>query len=148
MRLICSVSFLSSSAITASIDLTTSAPMSRVWESACSARVRTARSTASFASSVFGLNSLVRRASKSPTSTAPVAGGSCKGFGSAIAVLHSVHGLGGGLVLRLGGCRQRLEESGILQQPADKLLGPGLAVHVGDQVRKLLPRFEQFVQRV
>ena len=63
-------------AMIASIDLTTSLPMSVVCESACSASVRTACSTAPFASSDLGLNSFCSRMvsslpSRVPASAAP-----------------------------------------------------------------------------
>src|SRR6185295_10941151 len=134
----------------ASIDLTTSVPISFVCESACSASVRTARSTASFASSVFGLNSFLRRESNSVTSTAPVsAWGSCWDLGSAMALLRSrAHATQLFLVLRILGRRQRLQERRVLQELGNQVLRPGLPVHVGNQVRELLPGFEQLVERV
>ena len=60
IRLTCSLSFRSSAAIIASIVPTASAEISVVCESACSASVRTADSTASLAASDRGLNSLLR----------------------------------------------------------------------------------------
>jgi hypothetical protein len=50
----------------------TSDEMSEDPISACSASVRTADSTSSFARSDFGLNSLARRLAKASNSTAPV----------------------------------------------------------------------------
>src|SRR5258705_11004158 len=134
----------------ASIDLTTSLPMSEVCASACSASVRTARSTASLASSVFGLNSLRRSESKSVTPTAAVVAcaDSCCGFVSAISLLHwSVHGLhrlGAGVARR----RERLQERGVLQELRDEVLGAALAVHVRDQVGELLAGLEQLAEGV
>src|SRR5688500_3257336 len=139
MRLICSVIFLSIWAMIASIDLTTSLLINFVCASACSASVRTARSTASLASSVFGLNSFFRRKSNSLASRVPVADcGSCWDFCSAITVLRSVRQrLRRRFILRLLRGRQRLQEGRILQQLAHQILGPALAVHVRDQIREL-----------
>src|SRR5262245_23155930 len=110
----------------ASIDLTTSGLINLVCANACSARVRTACWTASLASSVFGLNSLRRSASSSVASTAPVADSviSCD-LVSAMTVLRSVvQRLRRARVLSLLGRCQRLQERRVLQQLADKLLGP------------------------
>ena len=142
--MICSVSFLSICAMIASIDLTTSLPMSFVCDSACSASVRTARSTASLASSVFGLNSFLSSESNSVTATTSVPASAA---GSVI--LHQPwlfstrsQGLGGLTLTGFLGGRQRLQEGGILQQFADQIFCAALAIHVGDQVRQLLPRLE------
>src|SRR5262245_41853986 len=150
IRLICSVSFRSSCAMIASIDLMTSPPISVVCDSACSASVRTARSTASLASSVFGLNSFRNSESKSLASTAAMADAcSCCAFGSAMAVLRTGFRSGPGRlacrVLRRG---ERLQQRGILQEPGDQLLRPGLAVHIRDQVGELLAGLEQLAERV
>src|SRR5258705_2293427 len=116
----------------ASIDLTTSVPISFVCESACSARVLTARSTASFASSVFGLNSFLSRESNSVTSTAPLSAcGSCWDLGSAISVLRSwVHAMSRtALLLRDFRRGQGLQERRILQLLADQILCSRLPLH-------------------
>src|SRR5688572_10232429 len=134
----------------ASIDLTTSPLISFVCESACSASVRTARSTASLASSVLGLNSFFRSESKSPASTAPSACvASCWGFGSAMSVLRSGHyRQSGRLFLRILRGRQGLEQRRILQQLTDEVLGPALAIHIRNEIRELLAGLEQLVERV
>jgi hypothetical protein len=44
--------------------------------------------------------------------------------------------------------RKRLEQCRIVQDLGDQVFGARLAVHVSDQVRELLARFEQLVQRV
>ena len=69
----------------------------------------------------------------------PPPAASCWDFGSAMAVLrsavHAVHDDGssaGFLVVR-----ERLQQRRVLQQLAHQLLGAGLAVHVGDQIREL-----------
>src|SRR5262245_58913199 len=118
----------------AAMDLVTSELMSFVWDSACSARVRTALSTASFASSVFGLNSFFRSESKSVASAAPIADVvSCWDFGSAISVLRSMASasLRRGLFMRVLLRRKRLKKRRILQQLAHELFCPALAIHVG-----------------
>src|SRR5258708_3545900 len=131
----------------ASIDLTTSPLISLVCESACSASVRTARSTASFASSVFGLNSCFSRRSNSLDSSAP-AGACCSDFVSAITVLRSPQRLLRRFVLWFLCGGKGLQEGGILQQLAVEILRSALAVHVRNQVRELLPGLEQFVQGI
>src|SRR6185503_17523808 len=129
-------------------DLTTSLLINFVCESACSASVRTARSTASLASSVLGLNSFFRSESKSLASTAPMADvTSCWVFGSAMTVLRYGFSSGSGFarILRRG---KRLQEGWILQELGHQLLRPGLAIHIGNQVRQLFAGLDELAQRV
>jgi hypothetical protein len=42
---------------------------------------------------------------------------------------------------------QRLQQRRVLQDLGDQLLGAGLAVHVGHQVRQLVARLEQLLER-
>src|ERR1700730_3918110 len=100
--------------------------------SACEASGRTSDSTSSRARSDCGLNSLFRSAAKSPVS--PVDGcGAAWGSPccSAMGVLALLR-----VVVRRGlwGRRQGLEKRRVLQQPRNQLLGPGLSVHVCDEV--------------
>src|ERR1041384_1129609 len=112
-----------------------------VSESACSASVRPARCTASLASSDFGLNSFFSRAENSSSSAA--AGASRPAIWVSFAmVMASLLGV------RLRRLAERLQELRILQRLLDQVLGAGLAVHVGQQVRELSARLEQLVQRI
>src|SRR5688572_24962647 len=120
------------------IDSTTSDLMSAVSTSACSASVRTARSTATCALSDLGLNSRFSRLSKSVTGAA--SGNDvvcCWTLGSAMTTSPLVSNarwpLRGRHVFGLGRRRQRLQQRRVLQQLADQLLGSALAVHVGDE---------------
>src|ERR1700754_135122 len=138
IRLICSVSLRSSSAIIASIELTTSVLTSLVCDSACCASVSTAFSTADFASLLFGLNSFFSSDAKSPPwySTPVSAEPSAPWVGSAMVCvlragceatrcrLCSAFGL-----LRRG---QRVEQRRIGEHLGEQFLRAGLAVHVGD----------------
>jgi hypothetical protein len=44
--------------------------------------------------------------------------------------------------------RQTLQQSRILERLGDQLLGAGLSIHVGEQIRKLRTRLEQLVQGI
>src|ERR1700712_2826650 len=125
----------------------TSLPISLVCASACWARVSTAVSTADFASTLFGLNSLLRRAAKSsPRYWTPVSAEDSV-FASAMVCSPRAECLLSGVVGLLGG-GQAAEQGRIGEYLGHQLLGAGLAVPVGDQVRELLACLEQLVERV
>src|SRR5690349_23022766 len=123
-----------------SIVLTASSLTSVVSSSACCASVRTARCTASFASSDFGLNSRLRSAENSSSSAATGAGCCCAGRFS-LGVDMDFPFRYRLLDRRLGRLAERFQELRILQHLLDQALGPGLAVHVGDQVLELRTGF-------
>src|SRR5215469_16138805 len=133
----------------ASIDLVASGLINFVCARACAASVRTASSTADFASSVFGLNSFCRSCVNSVPSTSTA---------SACATCSCVSAMGiscrfcgrcrSSLLGRLCACCQRLQQCRVLQNFADELLRARLAIHVSDQVRELLARLEQSRKRV
>src|SRR5512145_836445 len=123
-----------------SIVRTASSLTTLVSASACSASVRTARCTASFASSDFGLNSFFSRAENSSTSAA--AGACSPAARVSFAMISPL------LSFRFRRLPQRLQELRVLQDLLDQALGAGLAVHVGEQVRELGARLEQLVQGV
>src|SRR6185503_17993364 len=108
-----------------SIVLVTSSLTTLVSASACCASVRTARCTASFASSDFGLNS---RFSSAENSSASAATGAC--WPAWVSVAMVVSPLLRLFVGRLGRLPERLEQLRVLQDLLDQALGAGLAVHV------------------
>src|SRR5713226_8854952 len=137
--LICSLSFLSRAAMMSEIVCTTSSEMTVEYCRACSASVWTAVVTASRARSDFGLNSFSRSFDRSVAWRVVPSGWTCaSAFGSTIALL---------LILRFRRRRQRLQDSGILEDLAHQFFGAGLAVHVRQQVRQLRACFEQLVER-
>src|ERR1700736_2067236 len=146
-RLICSVSFLSIAAMIASIVRNASEPMSLVLLSACSASVWTADATASFAVSVFGLNSFWRSDEKSVASIWVVAEATCAsvcGLAIFLFLLVAVGSCRLGLRRRRKGLHQRRVGENLVQQ----FLGSGLAIHVGQEVGQLRARVQQLAQRV
>src|SRR3954447_6359349 len=90
--------------------------------SACCASVRTARCTASFASSDFGLNS---RLSSAENSSSSANAGACwaAAWVSFAMVMSPLLSLG------LGRLAQRFKQLRVLQHLLDQVLGTGLAVH-------------------
>ena len=54
----------------------------------------------------------------------------------------------GGAFRFLLGRRQRLQQGRVLQQLGDELLRPALSIHIRNEVRQLLSRLEQLVERI
>src|SRR6266404_9005696 len=143
MRLTCSVSFWSISAMIALMVPITSSDTTAVSRNACSASVRTAVSTSDRARSVLGLNSFCRSAPNwSASSVAAAAPPSV--LASAICFLPSLTRS----LLRFCLVGERFQQRGIVQDLRDQLFGAGLAVHVGNEIRQLGPRFQQLAERV
>src|SRR5438105_590213 len=113
IRLICSESLRSISAIIASMDFTASSEINVDAERAWRASVATASCTALRASEVLGLNSLLRRVSNSDASTVPAFAARWVRFESAM-MIEQV-GLRGGFGLR----RDSLEQGGVFQKFGD-----------------------------
>src|SRR5206468_6107815 len=147
MRLICSESFLSISAMMLWMVLTASSETRAVAERACSARVLTAVATALLASAVLGLNSLLMSDSNSESSTvAAPAWAWALWLGSGITVDPFESLLGGVGGLGRGG--HGLQQGGVAQEFIDEFFGASLAIHVRQQVSQLAAGGEQFVERI
>src|SRR5882724_3370118 len=150
MRLICSESFLSISAMMASMVLIASSEMRDVAPSACAARVCTAVLTADLASEDLGLNSFLRRDSNSERTSVDAAPDWAWGSNSGTDMLGFllVRLARGLIVFGFGSGGNSLQKSGIIQQFLDQFLRAAFAIHVGEEIGKFRARGQKLVQRV
>ncbi len=134
------------SAMIALIVPTTSSETTAVSRSACSASVRTARSTSAARAVGLRLELLLQERGKSVRIRGERGVCGLLGFGHD----RSLPVFGRELVSPSSAWLRRgdFSSAGSLSTFADQLFGAGLAVHVGDEVRKLGARFQQLVERV